>query len=308
MMMKREDKRYSLAVLTGVIGVIGNLFLLIIKGIVGVFSNSQSLLADAFNSAGDIFSSLMTFIGSKISSQVADDDHNLGHGKAEYIYSLLISISMIFLSLTMIKNVIVNFLEKEYFTYSIWLVVVCIVTIIIKFCLFLYTNFLYRKTNNVLIHANSLDHRNDILLTSMTLLSILGSPKFYYLDSLTGIFISLWILYTSIQLFRESYDVLMDKSMDDVTRDKVLKIIERHPEVQKINHFNSTPVGYRYQISFTIFVDGNLSTFQSHDIANGLEREIEKEMDEIYLSVIHVNPMVIESSKKGKKGKKNLKK
>ena len=306
-MMKREDKRYSLAVLTGVIGVIGNLFLLIIKGIVGVLSNSQSLLADAFNSAGDIFSSLMTFIGSKISSQVADDDHNLGHGKAEYIYSLFISISMIFLSLTMIKNVIVNFLEKKYFTYSIWLVVVCLVTIVVKFGLFLYTNFLYQKTRNVLIHANSLDHRNDILLTSITLISILGSHKFHYLDFLTGIFISLWILYTSIRLFRESYDVLMDKSMDDATRDKVLKIIERHPEVQRINHFNSTPVGYRYQISFTIFVDGNLSTFQSHDIANSLEREIEKEMDEIYLSVIHVNPILIDEGRSGKKVKKNLK-
>jgi len=59
----------------------------------------------------------------------------------------------------------------------------------------------------------------------------------------------------------------------------------------KVNHFNSTPVGYKYQISFTIFVDGNLSTFESHDIANSLEREIEKEIDEVYLTVIHVNPV-----------------
>jgi divalent metal cation (Fe/Co/Zn/Cd) transporter len=92
----------------------------------------------------------------------------------------------------------------------------------------------------------------------------------------------------------------MDKSMDDSTKDKVLEIIDRHKEVLKINHFNSTPVGYRYQISFTIFVDGNMSTFDSHDIANTLEREIEKEIPEIYLTIIHVNPVDVKE--------KNLKK
>ena len=80
---------------------------------------------------------------------------------------------------------------------------------------------------------------------------------------------------------------------------KVLDIIKRHKEVKKIIHFNSTPVGYRYQISFTIFVDGNLTTYESHDIADRLEKEIVKNNDDIYLVVIHVNPIEIpkESSK-----------
>ena len=89
----------------------------------------------------------------------------------------------------------------------------------------------------------------------------------------------------------------MDKSIDDSTKEEVIEIIMRHKEVIKVNHFNSTPVGYKYQISFTIFVDGNLSTFESHDIANSLEREIEKEIEEIYLTVIHVNPIKIEEKK-----------
>ena len=89
----------------------------------------------------------------------------------------------------------------------------------------------------------------------------------------------------------------MDKSIDDSTKDEVLEIIKRHEEVVKVNHFNSTPIGYKYQISFTIFVDGNLSTFESHEIANSLEREIEKEIDEIYLTVIHVNPITKDKKK-----------
>lgn len=289
--------RYKSARITGILGIVGNIFLLIIKGIVGFISNSQSLIADAFNSAGDIFSSFMTYIGNKISSKKADDDHHLGHGKAEYIYSLLISISMLLLSLEVIRNVIENIIHKNYITYSPWLIVVCIITIITKLSLFLYTNYLYKKTKNILIQANSKDHRNDIFVTSLSLISILLSNKFKIIDSIVGIIISLWIMHTSIEIFKESYDVLMDKSMDEETKKEVLEIINKHKEVKKINHFNSTPVGYQYQISFTIFVDGNLSTFKSHEIANKLEREIESKIPKIYLSVIHVNPMSEEKKK-----------
>ena len=86
--------------------------------------------------------------------------------------------------------------------------------------------------------------------------------------------------------------------MDDVTKEEVYKIINGHSEIKKVNHFNSTPVGYKYQISVTIFVDGNLSTFQSHEIANNLEKEIIKKIDSVYLAVIHVNPMHIKGTKK----------
>ena len=79
--------------------------------------------------------------------------------------------------------------------------------------------------------------------------------------------------------------------MDEETKDKVYNLSKKHNEVKKVNHFNATPVGFKYQISFTIFVDGNLSTFESHEIANRIEREIEKEIEEVFLTVIHVNPM-----------------
>ena len=242
----------------------------------------------------------MTFIGNKISSKEADEDHHLGHGKAEYIYSLLISIAMILLSLTVIKNAITTMIDKTYLTFSIWLIITCIITIITKFSLFIYTNILYKKYDNILIKANSIDHRNDCIITSATLISILLSNMgYYFIDAIVGIFISLWIFYVAIKLFIESYDVLMDKAMSEETKEKVLKIIEQHKEVLKIQHFNATPVGYRYQISFTIYVDGDMSTNDSHAIANALEREIEKEIPEIYLTVIHVNPM----NKKHKKKK-----
>ena len=291
--------RFKATKISSILGIIGNIFLLIIKAIIGYITNSQSMIADAFNSAGDIFSSCMTFIGNKISSKEADEDHHLGHGKAEYIYSLLISITMILLSITVIKNAIFTLINKEYLNFSIWLIIICIITIITKFSLFIYTNILYKKHNNILIKANSIDHRNDCFITLTTLISvILSSMGFYFVDAIVGILISLWIFYTAIKLFMESYDVLMDKAMSEETKEKVLKIIDKHEEVIKIQHFNATPVGYRYQISFTIYVDGNMKTFDSHAIANSLEREIEKEIPEIYLTVIHVNPTEINNKNK----------
>lgn len=282
----KEIKKASL------LGVFGNLFLLLIKGIVGFISGSQAMIADAFNSASDILSSIMTFFGQRIASKPKDDDHNLGHGKAEYIYSMLISIIMIIMVFKVLKDSIVNLFTLEKATFTPWLIVVCIMTIMVKLCLFLYTNKLYKKNKSLLLKANRNDHRNDCILTSLNLIAcVLGYYGIYFVDSVAGIFISIWIFIVAYKIFIESYDVLMDKSIDDETKEKVYKVISAHKEIKKINHFNSTPVGYMYQISFTIFVDGNLSTFDSHEIANNLEKEIDKKFPEIYLTVIHVNPM-----------------
>ena len=274
------------------LGVFGNLFLLLIKGIVGFISGSQAMIADAFNSASDILSSIMTFFGQRIASKPKDKDHNLGHGKAEYIYSMLISIIMIIMVFKVFKDSIVNLFTLEKATFTPWLIVVCALTIIIKIGLFLYTNRLYKKNKSLLLKANRNDHRNDCILTSLNLIAcVLGYYGIYFVDSVAGIFISIWIFIVAYKIFIESYDILMDKSIDDETKEKVYKVISAHKEIKKISHFNSTPVGYMYQISFTIFVDGNLSTFDSHEIANNLEKEIDKKFPEIYLTVIHVNPI-----------------
>ena len=142
-------ERFKSVKLASMLGIIGNLFLLIIKGIIGFITKSQAMIADAFNSAGDIFSSLMTFIGNKIASKPSDDDHNLGHGKAEYIYSMLISIVMILMSLFVFKDSLSSIIYRKTYDFSIWLVVVCLITIFVKFCLFIYTNFLYKKHKEI---------------------------------------------------------------------------------------------------------------------------------------------------------------
>lgn len=284
-------QRFKTTKIASFLGIFFNLFLFVIKFIASFFTSSQAMMADAINSLGDIFSSLMTLIGNKIASKPKDDDHNLGHGKAEYIYSLLISIVIIVVAVTLFKDSLESIFVKSDYTFSYMLIVVCIITIIIKLSLYFYTNKLSKSLNSLLLKANSKDHLYDAIVTSINLLAIiLTSFGIYFVDGLVGVLISLWILISGLKIFKESYDVLMDKAIDNDTKDKVLEVVKKYSEVKKINHFNATPVGYKYQISFTIFVDGNMSTYESHDIANKIERELEK-FDEIYLTVIHVNPI-----------------
>lgn len=294
--------RFKAANRASILGMIGNIFLFVIKVTVGFISNSQAMIADAFNSASDILSSIMTYIGNKVASKDADDDHNLGHGKAEYIYSMLISIVMFVLGVKILIDSVMSIINPSKFHFTIWLVIVCIVTILVKLSLYLYTRSISKKYNNLLVESNSKDHRNDVVITSANLVAAICSLYgIYIIDGVVGLIISLWIVYTAIKIYKESYDVLMDKTISNETKDKVLAIIEGHEEVLKIQHFNATPVGYRYMVNFTIFVDGNLSTFESHAIANKLEEEIDEKVPEIYLTVIHVNPMKIEKNKKDTK-------
>ncbi len=290
--------RYKTTQKASVFGIVGNIFLLIIKSIVGIATKSQAMIADSVNSAGDIFSSLMTFIGNKIASKPRDDDHNLGHGKAEYIFSLILSISMILIAIKLLESSVQALLNPVGYNFSWWLVVVCLVTILTKLSLYLYTHSLAKSQNNILLEANAKDHINDCAITTFNLIASLLSIKgILWFDGIVGIGISIWILWTGVNIFIESYNVLMDKAISIENKNKVLEIISRHKEIKKIEHFNATPVGYKYQISFSICIDGNLSTFESHEIANKLEKEID-ELDEIYLTVIHVNPIEIEKSDK----------
>jgi len=292
-------KRYDDTKKASILGILGNIFLFVIKIIIGLFSKSQAMIADAVNSGSDIFNSFMTYIGNKVASKKADEDHNMGHGKAEYIYAMFISLTMILLGIKVICDSILSIIKVQEYNYRIWLVVVCIVTIIVKLLLYLYTRKVGKKHHNLLVEANSKDHRNDVFITLLTLLSVILS--YYHIknvDGIVGFLIAMWIVYTGVMIFIESYDVLMDKTISSETKDQVLAIIKEYPEIIKINHFNATPVGYKYMVNFSIFVDGNLSTFESHEIADRLEKDIHKRVEEIYLTVIHVNPIEIKKDTK----------
>ena len=283
--------RFNQAKKVGILGILGNLFLLIIKGSVGIIFKSQAMIADSANSASDIFASFMTYIGNKISSEPSDDNHNFGHGKAEYIFSLFISISMIVLSINILITAIKTLLFGNDIEFSWLLVVVCIITIILKFALYLHAKAINKSYENILVSSTMNDHRNDCFVTIFTLISILFSLfKIYIVDSIVGIGISLLICFTGLKIFVESFKVLMDTSIDETSKQKILSLVKETDGVKNIDNFSSVPVGYQYFIFITICVDGNMSTFESHSLADKLEEQIAK-LDKVYKATIHVHPV-----------------
>lgn len=277
--------------IAGILGILGNIFLLIIKTFIGYTSKSQAMIADAINSASDIFASLMTFVGNKIASEPSDSNHNFGHGKAEYIFSLFISISMIAVAGKLLIDSVLSLAGGDAIIYSNFLAIVCLITIVTKFTMFLYTKHLYKSCNNILLEANYKDHRNDCIVTTFTLISILASKHgINWLDGVVGIGISAWICFTGVKIFIESYNVLMDISIDDRTKNLILDLAYSYREIIKVDELYSTPTGDKYIIVLTIFLDGNLSTFDSHNIADSLEKDILK-LDTISQVIIHVNPI-----------------
>lgn len=286
------EERFKVAKKAGIYGIIGNVFLLAIKAIIGFTSKSQAMIADSINSAGDIFASLMTSIGNKIASVPGDEDHNFGHGKAEYIFSLFIAISMIIVSVKMIIDAIRTLFEGNEIIFSWWLVIVCITTIITKLSLYIYTRNMYKKYKSILLQASMEDHRNDCIITTFTLISILLSLKgINWFDSVVGICISAWICKTGIGIFIESYNILMDISVDEETKDVILDLVHAYKEVKSINEISSTAVGYQYIIFLTIAVDGEMTTFDSHKLADSLEKNISG-LDKVYKAVVHVEPFL----------------
>lgn len=284
--------RYEDTQRVGVLGIVGNLFLLVIKAMVGFVSHSQSMIADTMNSASDIFASLMTTIGNRIATVPEDEDHNFGHGKAEYIFSLLISLSMMVLSLKILYDSFVSIFTDHSMKFSVLLLIVCIVTIFVKLSLYLYSRKIYKKHKNILVQSNMCDHRNDCIITTFTMLSIvLSYYEIYWVDGVVGTLISAWIFYTGVQIFIESYRVLMDASLSKEEKKVLKKLVLQNHKIKKVDEIYSIPVGYRYIVVLTIYVDGKMSTEKSHEIADQLEEEIVSNMNQVQKAIVHVNPI-----------------
>lgn len=273
-----------------IFGIIGNIILLISKLIIGFITNSQAMIADGLNSAGDVFASFMTYIGNKISEKPEDENHPYGHGKAEYIFSMIISFSLLLVAFSIFRSAFNSLISNKTFTFSPWLIYVSIGTIIIKTLLFIYCKNIGHKYNSLLAIANSEDHRNDIFITSMTLLSIVtGYYNIYLIDGVVGILISFWIAFTGIKIFTSSYTVLMDTNIDHMIKEKMEVSIMKIKGIDHIDSITSKPVGLNFILIVKISVDPNMTVLEGHNIADKTASVL-MEFDNIEDVVVHVNP------------------
>ncbi|CCZ56369.1 cation diffusion facilitator family transporter [Clostridium sp. CAG:1219] len=266
-----------------------NLLLLVIKMIFGLISSSQSLIADAVNSAGDIVASLVSIIGIKVASKPGDKEHPYGHGKAEYIFAALVGISMIIASITMIKNAILSMMSNSTVNVSIFLILVCVVTILVKFSLMIYSKSQYKKTDSILIRCNMEDHRNDMFVTFGVLIGIICSKfGFYFVDGIIGILISIWIVIVAIKIIYPACLVLIDTQSNFI--DEAKREVQNFKETKSIDKFYISPVGDKYLAIIEISMDKEKSLSEVHEYIDKIEKKLYEKFKSIIDINIHVNP------------------
>lgn len=274
----------------GIIGIISNIFLLSIKFIVGIIFKSQGLIADALNSFGDVFSSVITFVGGKISEKPADEDHEFGHGKAEFVASFLIGIFMVMVSIETLTSGIKSIIYNESFVFSWLLIIVPIVTIIVKSILYFYCRAKSKKYDSLLVLSNAKDHRNDIILSLGVIIGVVcGYFGYYFVDGMVGICISGVIIVTGVQIIKQAYDVLIDKCIDIEIVNEMKKSIENTEGVNHLDSIKSKPTGNLHMLIVKVSVDPNMTVKESHKIA-GIIRDNLRKYPNVYDSVIHINP------------------
>lgn len=280
-----------------VLGIIFNIILLVMKLIIGFISKSQSMIADGLNSAGDVFASVMTYIGNHISNEPFDEGHPYGHGKAEYIFSMIISFSLVIVAYNIVRSAVDSLRFRETFIYSHWLLVVAIFTILVKASLYIYCNKVGHEFNSLLALANAQDHRNDVFITSFTLLSIItGFFNLFIVDAIVGLLIGIWIAYTGFTIFSSAYYVLMDTTLDPEIKAELIKKIESVNGVDHVDTITSKPVGLTFLLMVKVSIDGNITVFQGHDIADRV-KEVLMRHDAVDDVIVHLNPTQIHPQK-----------
>lgn len=273
-----------------ILGIIGNILLLIAKLAIGLTTKSQSMIADGMNSAGDVFASVMTYVGNHISAQPVDEDHPYGHGKAEYIFSMIISFSLVLVAFSIFRSSLNALITGNTFTYSIGLVLVALGTILVKFLLFLYANRVGHDYNSLLAMANAEDHRNDMFITGLTLVSIAcGYFGIYIIDGIGGIIIAFWIAFSGFKIFTSAYEVLMDTNIDQQLMDDLSDIIEEIDGVDHIDAISAKPVGLNFLLIVKVSIDAHITVYEGHGIAHKVRKLLEA-LDNVEEVVVHVNP------------------
>lgn len=193
-----------------ILSFIGNILLLFVKGIIGVATGSNAMISDAIHSVGDSISSILSLIGS-IASKNKSIKIDSKQENIEYWFSLIIGIVMIIISYKLIVSSFESIFLKKKYIISIWIIVICLMCIITKLILYFICKKVAADTNNLLIRALSIDHRNDIILTLLNLLSgIFAFYNIFLLDGLIGIVLSIVISSSAYKIIDGSCEELID--------------------------------------------------------------------------------------------------
>ncbi|GEL77543.1 cation diffusion facilitator family transporter [Tenuibacillus multivorans] len=292
------NQRYVKAQFASILGIVANLLLAIIKGIAGVFTNSKALIADAFHSASDVVSSFAVLIGIRAARKPPDPEHPYGHGKAENIATLIVSILLIIVGFEILLDAIQSIWQHNTQDTSINALYVVIFSIIVKEALFQYKYRLGHKINSPAIIADAWHHRSDSLSSVIALagigISIAGShygiPALQYFDPVAGSLIAVLVMWMGFKLGQEAVNVTLETVLDEEETKNFEQSTLTVEGVKRIDTLNARTHGSYVIIDVKISVDPEITVDEGHSIAANLKEQLMDEHEEVQDVYVHVNP------------------
>lgn len=219
-------------IITSIIGIVTNFFLALFKAIVGFLSGSISIVLDSVNNISDVASSVITIIGTRLATKEPDKEHPFGHGRMEYLSSLIISIIILYAGFTSIIESIKKLINPGKLEYTVFSIVVVIIAVFVKIFLGLYVKSKGKQYNS----SSLINSGNDALLDSVISFSTLLSALIFLLTGISieaylGIIISIVIIKTGIDMIRRATSSILGERVDIELIKSVKKTILSYPDV-----------------------------------------------------------------------------
>lgn len=287
--------RGAYANLAGVVGIITNLILFIIKLSVGLLSNSVSILADAFNNLSDAASSIITIVGFKMANKPADAEHPFGHGRIEYITAMIVSFMVMLVGLQFVKTSFQKIINPTPVTFELLPFILLLVSIVFKFWLSKFNKSIGNKINSSTLKATATDAMGDVFTSTTVVISFLIS-KFTTLpiDGYIGIIVALAIVYSGFSLIKETLNPLLGEPPDPVLVSNITDMVMSYENITGIHDLIVHNYGPgRIMASIHAEIPSNIDIMEIHHIIDTAEREISKKLN-IYL-VIHMDPICVDT-------------
>lgn len=289
---KDLNVRAKYGYLEATVSIIGNIFLFILKLVLGLFINSIALIADAIHSLSDIGTSGVVIFGFKISKKPPDIEHPYGHGRVEYIATLIIAFLLVIVGLGFTEQSIERILNLEKLLNTDYAFIIGIVIIISSLGKEIMAQFSFtigKRIKSDILRADAWHHRTDAISSIAVGISIIGSTYgFPILDPIFGIIVSLIIIYIGIDLIKKASNLLIGLAPDKETIEKIRKIAEFDKDVKGIHDISIHDyVGTKF-VSMHVEVENDLTLDESHQIADKISNNIEKKMN--LSTIIHLDP------------------
>lgn len=276
-----------------------NFLLAVLKLIAGFVAKSGAMIADAVHSASDVITSIIVIVGVNISEKESDKKHPYGHERMEATVSVVLAIILMFVGLGIGNSAYEKIAAGNYENLVVpgkLALIAAIISIATKEMLFWYTNTVAKRINSISLKADAWHHRSDALSSIGSFIGILcarlGYPVF---DSIASLVICIFIFKVAIDIIREAFSRLVDKSADDETQQKILEIIENEKGVISVDDVKTRLFGNKIYVDVEISANGKSSLEDIHKIAENIHLKVENEVENVKHCMVHVNPAIEQS-------------